>query len=74
MDLVKRYAGSQESILCVSHGGLYWIMLPLVLKNVSTELISEHGFDYLTCITAELREEGLFCIDWNGKPIERLVN
>ena len=67
--LLKRYANTQSEIVCVSHGGLYWMMLPVILKNVDTKLISRYGFDYASCIVAELRPDGLICIEWNGHPI-----
>ena len=42
------------NLLCVGHGGLYWMMLPLVLRNVDNELIArQQGFDYQTLIVAE---------------------
>ena len=31
--LVAQYGETQTRVACVSHGGLYWTMLPLVLKN-----------------------------------------
>lgn len=56
-------------VLCIAHGGLYWMMLPVVLKNVTTELIAQHKFDYAGSIVAEARAEGLVCVAWNGQPI-----
>jgi len=67
--LLERHAQTDADVLCVSHGGLYWMMLPLVLKNVNTELISRYGFEYTSCIVAELRPQGLFCVEWNGQPV-----
>jgi broad specificity phosphatase PhoE len=68
--LLERYHGQTDvEVLCVSHGGLYWMMLPLVLKNVNIELISRYGFEYTACIVAELRPQGLFCVEWNGHPV-----
>lgn len=67
--LVTRYAATDTELLCVAHGGLYWMMLPLVLENVTTELIAEHKFDYAGRIVADARPEGLVCVEWNGRPI-----
>ena len=67
--LVSQYGGTETEVVCVSHGGVYWMMLPLVLKNVDYELISKHGFDYTTCIVSELRAEVLVCVEWNGHII-----
>jgi len=68
--LVRQYGSTEEGVLCVSHGGVYLMMLPLVLKNVDYALISKHGFDYTTKIISELRPEGLICVEWNGCLIE----
>ena len=67
--LVRQYGPTEEGVLCVAHGGVYWMMLPLVLKNVDHALISKHRFGYATCIVSELRPEGLICVEWNGRPV-----
>ncbi|MSS70555.1 MAG: histidine phosphatase family protein [Candidatus Latescibacteria bacterium] len=67
--LVRQHGNSDEGLLCVSHGGIYRMMLPLVLKNVDHDLISKHGFDYTSCIVSEVRPEGLICVAWNGIEI-----
>jgi broad specificity phosphatase PhoE len=69
-DLIRQYQDTCANLLCIGHGGLYWMMLPLVLRNVDTGFISErHGFDYGTLIVSELNSEGLFCREWNGLRI-----
>ncbi len=65
-DLVKLYGAAGENCVCVSHGGTYWMMLPLVLKNIDTGWITRYGFAYTTCIVAEARDDGLVCLEWNG--------
>ena len=73
--LVRQYGTTEQGVVCVSHGRIYHQMLPLVLKNVGHELISQHGFDYTTWIVAELRSEGLICVEWNGRLVaEALVD
>ncbi len=68
--VVDRYRDSDAQIVCVAHGGVYWMMLPLVLKNVDHELMVKHGFDYTACVVAEMRPEGLVCIEWNGQVVD----
>ena len=63
--LVDQYKGIESCIVCVSHGGIYTMMLPLVLKNVNTELIQKCGFDYATCIVAEWLPAGLFRVGFD---------
>jgi broad specificity phosphatase PhoE len=69
--LVQQYQHTEANILCVGHGGLYWTMLPMVLKNVDNEFIIGHqGFSYATHIVAQLTPGGLFCREWNGVEID----
>ncbi|MBK8986594.1 MAG: histidine phosphatase family protein [Chloroflexi bacterium] len=64
--LISQLGGTETKILCVSHGGIYRLMLPLILRNVDEETVRLHGIDYTSCIVSELRSEGLFCVEWNG--------
>ena len=69
-DLIHQSGHTDASLLCVGHGGLYWTMLPLVVKNIYTESISErNGFGHGTLIVSELGSEGLVCREWNGMPL-----
>jgi probable phosphoglycerate mutase len=68
--LIQQHAGSHTNLLCVGHGGLYWVMLPQVLTNIEMQFILDHlTFEYTSVIVAELRSEGLVCLEWNGIPI-----
>ena len=67
--LVQQYAQSDANLLCVAHGGLYWMALPSVLANVDTAFIEAHGgFDYAALVVAELGPDGLRCVEWNDFP------
>ena len=68
--LVEQYRGTDTEVVCVSHGGIYWMMLPLVLRNVDAELISRCGCDYAACVVAELRPAGLYCVQCNGHAVQ----
>ena len=67
--LVAQYGDTDANLLCVAHGGVLWMMLPLVLSNVDNDLMSKHGFGHTTCIVSELRPDGLRCIEWDGVKI-----
>ena len=67
--LVRNYAGTKSEIICVSHGGIYSVMLPCIMQNVTPDLMMKHGFDYTSCIVAQLRQGSLVCTEWNGIPI-----
>lgn len=67
--LVHQCRDTNETILCVAHGGLYTMTLPSVVVNINRDLIARYGIDYTTCIVTEQRAEGLVCFDWNGIKI-----
>jgi broad specificity phosphatase PhoE len=68
--LVREYGSTPAQILCVGHGGLYWMMLPLVIGNVSYYLLKRYGIELTSCIVAEYRSEGLYCVEWNGRLVK----
>ncbi len=62
-------AAPDDCLLCVSHGGLYKMMLAQVLVNVDQAFVERGGFDYTACIVVEARPHGLVCLEWNGNPV-----
>ena len=73
--LIQRHQDTDANVLCVGHGGLYWVMLPLVLKNIDAEFISKRpSFGYAATIVAELRSDGLVCLEWNGVQVTSGLN
>jgi 2,3-bisphosphoglycerate-dependent phosphoglycerate mutase len=67
--LVAQHGDTDANLLCVAHGGVLWMMLPLVLPNVDADLMSQHGFGHATCIISELGPDGLRCVEWDGVRI-----
>ena len=67
--LVTEYGDTDANLLCVAHGGVLWMMLPLVLTNVDIDLMSKHGFGHTTYIVSELRPDGLRCVEWDSAKI-----
>ncbi len=59
----------KDNLILVSHGGLYLCMLPLILSNVSYAFAKEQPFPLTGYVLAETRPEGLFCLEWCGKPV-----
>jgi broad specificity phosphatase PhoE len=61
----------------IGHGGLFRLMLPLVLTNIDQQFVHEHGIGHTTCIIAESHPGGLKCVHWGevrlqpreGQPI-----
>jgi len=66
-ELIEKNAELPEAkILLVGHGGLYLTMLPLLLKNISTDFAESHTPGFLSVIIAENRVNGLTCLSWDG--------
>jgi len=68
-DLMELYSDTQAEIVCISHGGIYCMMLPLVVNNIGRSLISRYGFQPATFLVTEWQNCGLVCINWDGHPI-----
>jgi broad specificity phosphatase PhoE len=62
--LISQFGSTEERILCVSHGGVCSLMLPLVLRYTDQNTFALHRFDYTACMVSELRPEGLLFIEW----------
>ena len=58
-------SNSEEDILLVGHGGLFHLMLPLVLTNIDNDFVRSHGIGYTDCVIAELRGDELVCLQWS---------
>ncbi len=67
--LLASYAGTSAGILCIGHGGLYSVMFPQVMKNVTPAMMMKYGFDHISCIVAEPAPGGMMCVEWNGAAI-----
>jgi broad specificity phosphatase PhoE len=75
--LIQDESGTDSHTVLIGHGGLFRLMLPLVLTNIAQQFVHEHGIGHTTCIIAESRPEGLTCVQWGevrlqpreGQPI-----
>ncbi len=77
VDIQKRFLPFIESlkrndddhILLVGHGGLFHLMLPLILTNIDNEFVYAHGIGHTEYIIAELRTDGFVCLQWGDKEL-----
>ena len=53
-----------DHFLFVGHGGLFQLMLPLVLMNIDEAFVRSHGIGHTNCIIAEQQSAGLRCLQW----------
>jgi broad specificity phosphatase PhoE len=56
-------------VLLLGHGGTFHCMLPLILSNVTFELVVKHGMGHLAIVIAEQRSDGLVCVQWKGRQV-----
>lgn len=57
---------SQAKVVLVGHGGTFICMLPLALKNVTSEFAEQHGFPNTAFVLAETTPQGVMSREWCG--------
>lgn len=65
-----KQSAEEEQVLLVGHGGLFGLVLPLVLTNIDEDFIRTHPIGHAECIVAELRGAELHCVQWGEAPLE----
>ncbi|MGA9397633.1 MAG: histidine phosphatase family protein [Anaerolineaceae bacterium] len=68
--LRKKFNGQEGSLVLISHGGLLYTMLPLILENVSYEYAGGTIIGNTGVVVAEELHGSLICREWCGKHIE----
>ena len=56
---------NEGHILLIGHGGLFHLMLPLILTNIDDESVRSHGIGHTQYVAAELCPDGFVCWQWN---------
>jgi broad specificity phosphatase PhoE len=51
-------------VLLLGHGGTFHCMLPIILSNVTFDLVLEHGMGHTSVVIAEQRADALVCVQW----------
>ena len=57
---------NDEHGLLIGHGGLFHLMLPLILNNIDNDFVRLHDIGHAECIVAELQPEGFMCLNWGS--------
>jgi probable phosphoglycerate mutase len=71
--LIEQHKNDDTNVLCIAHGGLYWMMLPQVLENVDVEFINQQkGIQHTSLIVSEWTSKGLICTEWNEVPVAQV--
>jgi len=55
---------ANHHVLFVGHGGLFQLMLPLVLTNIDDVFVRSHGIKHTDCVIAKQHSAGLVCLQW----------
>jgi probable phosphoglycerate mutase len=63
-DLVNANSHGDRHILLIGHGGLFLLMLPLVLNNIDHSFATSHGIGNVEYVLAEYGTRGLVCMRW----------
>lgn len=58
-----------KNILLVGHGGLFTLMLPIVLTNVDHTFSASRGIGNAEYVLARQGAAGLFCLQWGEKAL-----
>jgi broad specificity phosphatase PhoE len=53
-----------EHILLIGHGGLFHLMLPLLLTNIDNDFVRSHGLGHTECVIAEDDSGQFVCKAW----------
>jgi broad specificity phosphatase PhoE len=68
-DLMGAPAGAGEAPLLIGHGGIYRLMLPLVLENIDHAFVREHRFPNCSSVVADGGRGRLRCLEWCGAAL-----
>ena len=63
IESMKR-SDDDEHILLIGHGGLFHLMLPLILTNIDNDFSNTHSIGHTEIIIAELNADRFVCRQW----------
>jgi broad specificity phosphatase PhoE len=63
-ELVSANSHGDRHILLIGHGGLFLLMLPLVLNNIDHSFATACGIGNVEYVLAEYGTRGLVCMQW----------
>ena len=60
---------SNGHMLLIGHGGLFHLMLPLVLSNIEDDFVRTHWIGHTECVIAELQDGRFVCRQWDDAEL-----
>lgn len=67
--LIDQHHGTDHNLLLIAHGSVLYMMLPVVLCNVTLAFAREQPMPNTAVIMAEERADGLVGVEWCGVKI-----
>jgi broad specificity phosphatase PhoE len=64
----------KSNLLLIGHGGLFLLMLPVILSNVDHPFATSHGLGNAEYVLAEQRGDELVCLQWGQVILKGAVN
>jgi broad specificity phosphatase PhoE len=68
--LIQASQGREGSMLLVSHGGVLFTMLPLLLENITYEFAGSRKMSNTSIVVADEENGLLLCREWCGEPVK----
>lgn len=68
--LLDRYGDTSANLLLVGHAGVFHLMLPGALSNVSYAFTTQHILDNAGLIVVAREDGALVCESWNGLALD----
>ena len=73
-DLIGKDSNQESNLLLIGHGGLFLLMLPLILSNVDHPFAVSQGIGNAEYILADQRQNELVCLQWGRSHLKETVN
>jgi probable phosphoglycerate mutase len=65
-ELIHNNSYEDAHILLLGHGGLFLLMLPLILNNIDHSFAVSQGLHHAEYVLAEKKENELICLQWGS--------
>ena len=73
-NLIDNDSIQDSNLLLIGHGGLFLLMLPLILSNVDHSFTISHGIGNAEYVLAEQRQNELVCLQWGQSVLNEAIN
>jgi broad specificity phosphatase PhoE len=66
--VIRQFQSAEGEIVLITHGGLLYQMLPLVVANVDHAFVRQHSLANCACVFVELQGDQLVCVALAPNP------